>query len=313
MDRICGCVFLKTLRDVFFRSIWWWLFLWLCLSANIWVSCGALRSATDVGPDSALRRDSLLGDCPILFRIEQGADFFGIDELFNCYLAMSDGRLLRYDSSGVLRAEFGDFRRGSPSDLDLSDPLRPLVFYGDFSEVLVLDTRLTELFSLSLREVGLAECTAICRSRDRGYWAYEAAERTLYKLGERAEVLLKTEPLDMYGELVGLDVRWMRASKRYLVLCDEERGLAVFDFTGRFLHFTSAEGIQSIQLLDGDVYLLTLKGELFFYLAEAGELRAVSLPCGSFEVLQAMVEGGRWYVLFSDGIIVLEVANIEGK
>ncbi len=241
-----------------------------------------------------LRRDT----CPELFTIEKEADFMATDVLLNCYLALPSGELLRYDSVGALQARYSHFERGMLSDMDVSNPLRPLLFYRDFSELVVLDPQFADLGALSLRDEGLPDCTAVCRARDNQLWVFEASEGVLYKISERGEKLLESDPLRLRLPKSG---EWffssMRESEHYVLLWAPEQGFAVFDAFARFLRFIPLEDVQAWQMLDADVFLLlTGSGKAVLFFPETGEIQPLSVPCSPFPMRQFEWQGNRYYV-----------------
>jgi len=262
------------------------------------LSCTSVRhaEAEQGGEREMLQRDS----CPGLFTIEKEADFIATDVLLNCYLALSSGELLRYDSSGVLQARYGNFARGVLSDVDVSNPLRPLLFYRDFSELVVLDPQFAELGVLSLRDEGLPDCTAVCRARDNQLWVFEASEGVLYKISERGERLLESDPLRLW---LPQGSAWffssMRESEHYVLLWAPEQGFAVFDAFARFLRFIPLAGVQAWQMLDADTFLLlTGSGKPVLFFPETGEIQPLSLPCSLFSMRQFEWQGNRYYLRF---------------
>jgi len=302
---------LKMNAGRFFLSSGQALFL-LCLSANVmWCSCHLPPAGTTARVSAQkVRTDSSTQKCKQLFHIKQKAEFLATDPLLNCYLALADGRILRYDSAGLLTAEFGNFNFGAAACIDLSRPLRPLIFYRDFAQVIALDTRLTELASLDLRDAGLAQCTALARARDRGLWAYEANQGILYKLDEQGKILLQSDPLDLQLDLSRLYFTQIRVSNHYLLLWAPGEGVALFDAFGQFLKFVKLENVRAIQTLDDDHFLLSGAEELLFYEVEEGVFQTLLLPCGPFEMLQAEIQENRFYLLQEEKIIVLLLSNM---
>ncbi len=289
------------------------LLFFFCLSAKALTSCHAPRPAETKAnslPQPASADTSLQG-CTLLFEIDQKADFLATDPLLNTYLALADGRILRYDSTGSLTAQFGNFLFGSPSYIDLSRPLRPLVFYPDFARVIILDTRLAELANFSLQDAGLIQCTALARARDQGIWAYEASQGILYKLDEQGHILLQSNPLDLHLDLSRFSFEHLRISNHYLLLCDPREGIALFDAFGRFLRFVERKNIRAIQSLQDDLFLLTGKEKILFYQAENDFFQPLSLPCGPFETEQVAWQGKRFYLRQEEKIIVLLLSNMQ--
>ncbi len=219
------------------------------------------------------------------------------DALLNAYLVLPSAELLWYDSTGSLQARYGNFDRGALSEVDVSNPLRPLLFYRDFSELVVLDPQFAELATLSLRDLDLPDARAVCRARDNNLWVYEASESLLYKISERGEKLLESDPLRLrLPQSDDWSFSAMRESEHYVLLWAPGRGFVLFDAFARFLRFIPLEGVRSWQMLDEDVFLLLQGDKAVFFFPETGEIQPLSLPCSPFPMRQLELQAGRYYL-----------------
>ncbi|MEO7047207.1 MAG: hypothetical protein ABI091_18025, partial [Ferruginibacter sp.] len=65
--------------------------------------------------------------------------FMDVDVLDNIYLITVDNQLVKINSNGDSVASFNDVKKyGNPTFIDVSNPLKILVYYQNFSTVVVL-------------------------------------------------------------------------------------------------------------------------------------------------------------------------------
>jgi hypothetical protein len=85
-----------------------------------------------------------------------------MDNLDNLYIISSGGQIKKYNSAGDSVAVFNQVKNsGKLFSLDVSNPLKLLLFYKDFSTVVVLDRFLAKVTSVDLRRVGILQPGAV--------------------------------------------------------------------------------------------------------------------------------------------------------
>src|SRR4029079_5095559 len=93
------------------------------------------------------------------------------------------------DSIGV----FNDMRRyGNIYLLDVSNPLKIIVYYRDFTTILVLDRFLKLINTVDLRRYGILQAKAVAQSYDNNYWVFDELDNTLKKIDDAGDVLLQS-------------------------------------------------------------------------------------------------------------------------
>jgi hypothetical protein len=101
--------------------------------------------------------------------------------------------LKKYNANGDSIAVYNEVRRfGKLHGIDVSNPLRPLAFYKDFSTVVILDRVLSVRSILDLRRHNILQASAISLSYDNNIWVYDAINYKLKKLDEKGELLSET-------------------------------------------------------------------------------------------------------------------------
>ena len=82
---------------------------------------------------------------------------------------------------------------GSIDQVDVSNPLRPLLFYKDQGLIIVLDNTLSQQKNpISLNELGLYQTSCIANSNfDNGIWLYDVDVNEIIKIDHLSEECLQ--------------------------------------------------------------------------------------------------------------------------
>ena len=97
-----------------------------------------------------------------------------IDQYGYFYIIDQDN-LIKYDSEGHTLYHYSNKLLGNIDQIDISNPLRPLLFYKDQGLIIVLDNTLSQQKEpISLNELGLYQTSCIANSNfDNGIWLYD--------------------------------------------------------------------------------------------------------------------------------------------
>jgi len=157
-----------------------------------------------------------------------------IDNLDNLYIITSTGQVRKYAANGDSLAVYNQVRHfGKPTAMDVSNPLKPLLFYRDFSTIVVLDRFLANRATLDLRKFGILQPGAIGLSYDNNIWVFDEWDQKLKKINEQGTVL--TETAD-FRTLFDQSLRPQRivSDNNLVYVADSLKGIYVFDLYGSF-------------------------------------------------------------------------------
>ena len=199
-------------------------------------------------------------------------DSFLLDGLGQVYAWTPEGTLVKFvTASDVLAGGSTELRYQNPrlgrlASVDLTNPLRPVLFYDDTQTVVWLDRNLTELRQLSLVELDLGQVDAVAYARADGLWLY-APDRQELILLDRQNAIAQGSP--NLSQVFG---RPIRAAE--LAATAQQVTMATRD--GRLLRF-GPFGAYRTQLLRPGRHLVVDGERLLF------------------------AEAGRWYASYADG------------
>ena len=169
------------------------------------------------------------------------------DHLGHLYLVFND-RLIKTDEYGLEIARFSRPDLGIPSQVQVQDPMRVLLHYPEFNQMLLLDNRLNPIRpALSFFDLGMADVPCAALTDEHFLWLFDQASDRLLKMDmRRMEIVFRTPPITQLlqeeSRILGLrcNVRGV-----YLLL---ETGLVEFDTMGNFVRRIPVDAAESFSL-----------------------------------------------------------------
>jgi hypothetical protein len=157
---------------------------------------------------------------------------FEVDNLGYIYLLESSGRLKKLAPNGDSVGVFNDVRRfGKLYSMDVSNPLKVLLFYKDFGTIVVLDRFLNNRLTIDLRKKQIFQAKAIAQSFDNGVWVYDELEGKLKRLDDGGNLLGETVDFRViFDDAPSPD--FITDADRLVYLYDQAKGLFVLDYFG---------------------------------------------------------------------------------
>ena len=119
-----------------------------------------------------------------------------LDNLDNLYVISSTGQIKKYNAAGDSVAVYNQIRNfGKSFAIDVSNPLKVLLFYKDFSTVVVLDRFLAGITTVNLKNHNIIQPAAVALSYDNNIWVYDEYDSKLKKINEQGDLILETSDL----------------------------------------------------------------------------------------------------------------------
>ena len=171
----------------------------------------------------------------VLVRSYQGdiADA-AMDNLDNLYIISSTGQIKKFNAAGDSVGVYNQTKNfGRLFSIDVSNPLKLLLFYKDFSTVVVLDRFLATLNTLNLRKFSLLQPGAIGMSYDDHIWVFDEYDNKLKKIDHQGNRLLETTDFrTVFNQSVS--PQKIINDNGLVYLADTTNGVFVFDNYGSF-------------------------------------------------------------------------------
>lgn len=167
---------------------------------------------------------------------------FSVDNLDNIYLLNSSNQVKKLNSNGDSVAVFNDVKKfGQASLIDVSNPLKLLLYYRDFSTIVVLDRLLNVRNIIDLRKQNIFQARAIGLSYDNKIWIYDEVENKLKKIDEDGTLLQETPDFRQLFDQAPVPQK-IFDQDQYVYLYDSTQAVFVFDYYGTLKSKVSLTG-----------------------------------------------------------------------
>jgi hypothetical protein len=156
------------------------------------------------------------------------------DRLGNIYYIDSKSVLNKFEPKIKRYTKYADLKSGKISSIDVSNPLRIVVFYEDQATVKFLDINLTEIGSYVIRSnYSDGWISLVASSNNNGLWMYDNINRKIIKLGEQLNTQFSTGDLYLiFSKKISPSYLLENADELYLI--DTSNGIFVFDLFGGY-------------------------------------------------------------------------------
>lgn len=197
--------------------------------------------------------------------VSQDVKDFTTDNLGNIYLLTPTNQVKKIDDKGDSVAVYNDVKRyGKIYSIDATNPLKILVYYKDFSTIIVLDRLLNVRATIELRKQNILQANVIAGSYDNNIWVYDELDSKLKKIDDNGNVLLESTDFRQAFDSVPTPVAlYDRDGQLYLY--DPRKGLLVFDYYGAKKNNLQLLHLSDLQVLDKNTITGRDSAHIFLY------------------------------------------------
>jgi len=164
-----------------------------------------------------------------------------VDHLGNIY-TIDGNELKKFSSEKELISNYSDALLGDITSIDVSNPLRLLVFYKEFNQLLYLDQTLSPIADpIDLYTYSDNETQLCCDASSGGFWIYNNDDNQVFLISKRGEILNKSGLLTSYIKDIPPSKILEYQEKLYFLI--PTQGLLVLNKFGQFLQQIPLSGI----------------------------------------------------------------------
>ncbi len=227
---------------------------------------------------------------------------FQVDNLGNYYLLSKENRLKKINSRGDSVGAFNEVRRyGKLYSMDVTNPLKTLLYYRNYSTILVLDRFMNIVNTIDLRKQQIFQVRAIAQSYDNNIWVFDEQNNKLKKIAEDGTLLTETIDLRTIFDEVPSPEKIID-QEGYVYLYDPQKGVYVFDIYGSFKSKISYINLSDVTVI-GKTFAGVEQGRLLLYTFGTLQERSVVLPQPQGKPIKKLVlTKGHLYILREDGV-----------
>lgn len=176
-----------------------------------------------------------------------------MDNLDNLYIISSTGQIKKLNAAGDSVAVYNQTRNyGKLYTIDVSNPLRLLLFYKDFSTVVILDRFLANQSFLDLKRFSILNPSAVGNSYDNNIWVYDEYDNKLKKIDQQGNRLMETSD---FRTIFNQSISPQRIfnDNGLVYLADTTSGIFVFDNYGSFKKKIPVKSWQTLSIAGNNI------------------------------------------------------------
>lgn len=231
---------------------------------------------------------------------------FTADNLENIYLLSSTNQLKKLNSNGDSLAVFNDVKRyGTVSQIDVTNPLKILLYYKNFSTIVVLDRFLNIRNTINLRKQNIFSVNCITTSYDNNIWLYDEQDYKLKKIDDDGRLLLESSDFRMLFDSVPSAVQ-ITDRNNFVYLYDTAKGFYSFDYYCSFKNRVPFLHWNNTAVSENNVYGFS-NNKLFSYQPLSLNLKEYTLPPFFRDCSAIKAVNNRVYLLKNDGLHIYAV------
>lgn len=257
------------------------------------------------GSASIARADNSL---QLIKSIPIAAHILQVDELGNAYVVRNDNTFIKFNEAGDSLLNFMSVSNGNISYVDVTNPLRILLYYPGFAQLLLLDRMLSPKNELNLRKLNLLNSNVIALSADGNLWVYDQFNATLNKLDMELNYMIRGN--DLRQQLSESPrAAYLVERDRKVYMADTAQGILIFDQYGSYLNTLSIFGVKQLQIV-GSQIIYRRGNTLFAYDLKNVKETEITIPEHSESpILQAAYCRNVLYVLYADRLELYHSQN----
>ncbi len=240
-------------------------------------------------------------DQPKSLRIKTKLNYFSTDNIGNVYTVKED-ELIKYLANGKLFARYSNLKLGNITSVDATNPLKLLLYYRDFQQIVFLDNQLTANSEpISLEALGYEQTDLVCAGANNSFWIYNKQNNELLRFNETSKKIASTGNLK---QILRADLKpnYMKEHNGYLFLNSPETGIYVFDIFGTFSRIISLKNLKQFEVNEDIIYYQ--KDSIYCsYNYKLFEEACKSLPLAS-GALDVKYADSKIYLGFRDSLVV---------
>ena len=238
-------------------------------------------------------------DLELLYEVPLEADYLAVDNFGTAYV-VNDDELKTFSPEGEPLLVYSDKLLGSITALDVSNRLKILLFYRDLSQIVFLDSKLSEWGpTISLDQIQHEQSTLACSSYNNGLWVYDQVTVELLRIDQNLTVSHNTGSLSQLLRM-RLSPNYLVESNDWVYLNDPKEGILVFDIYGTYYKTIPITGLDYFQITGGKIYYPAEGGIMTFDLLSLEKKEVPMLP-----------QSFLWFDVFKDRLFLLHDSGLS--
>lgn len=247
---------------------------------------------------------SLLLSSPESLQINYPHNFIQVDHLGDLY-AVNDSEIAKFNSKGEKISTFSKSMFGAITQIDVSDPLRILIFYRDFNQVQFLNRELSEIGNeIDLFQFSDNETELICSSQKGGFWIFNSTDNQAIHISSKGKKINQSILLSSFfddtlpSKMIEYDTE--------LYLLFPFKGILNLDQNGQFVKKIQIPAIEDFQISQNSIFYFKT-GNLFEFKSSEKEDRKIAQSSSEKNQI-ILIQGHNLFISNKKSIIIKQMA-----
>lgn len=173
-----------------------------------------------------------------IFTFQRSIDYpivtFTVNNLGELYIINTNNQLKKLNEKGDSVGVFNEITKyGKLTYVEAQNPWKTILFYQNFSTIVLLDKYLNVLTSINLRKQDIFGVKTVAPSYDNNIWLFDEQENKLKKIDDAGKVLMETVDFRQLFDSVPSPSQILDRDG-FVYLYDPKKGIYIFDNYGTF-------------------------------------------------------------------------------
>lgn len=226
------------------------------------------------------------------------ANSISVDNFANFY-ATGSNQVTKFDKTGAKLQTYEEVKYGNIGSLDISNPMKIVVYYPDFMQAVLLDRFLSYFTTYNFFDLGYQNVTAVGMSSDGYLWFYDNLSYTLKKVDETGKTQRQSQPVNQLINAV-ITPNFILEKNGQVYVNDPAVGVLVFDNFGAYYKTIPVKGLLRFQIFQEQIVYFE-GGKLKSYNPVTFDGKMITLP-DTIGIKEAVIEKERIGILRADRV-----------
>ncbi len=194
---------------------------------------------------------------------------------------------------------------GTLSYVEAQNPWKTILYYKDFSTIVLLDKYLNVITNINLRKKNIFRVNAVTASYDNNIWLYDEEESKLKKIDDNGNILLETVDFRQLFDSVPSPVQ-IKDRDGFVYLYDPLKGLYIFDYYGTFKNKITFLNWKDFTVIGKNIYGFD-DNNFYSYAINSLDIKQYQLPSSFKEYTALKVGNNKIYLLKNDSLSIYSI------
>jgi len=210
-------------------------------------------------------------------KINSPISSFAVDNIGGLYIITPENQLKKYNEKGDSVGVFNQVTQyGKLTYVDVQNPWKAILYYQNFSTIVLLDKYLNVSTSINLRKQNIFRVKAVTSSYDNNIWLFDEQDNKLKKMDDNGKILSESVDFRLLFDSVP-EPKKIIDRDGLVYLYDRNKGIYVFDYYGSLKTKLSFLHWDNIEVIGKTIYGFD-KENLYKYIPPIPDLITIQLP-----------------------------------